>query len=500
MFGTKPKSVKPKVIWKPCKGSQELALSCPADEILYEGTRGPGKTDTQLMKFRRYVGQGFGPFWRGVIFDRGYKNLDDLVSKSQRWFPQFGDHAKFYGAKADYKWVWPTGEELLFRRIRRLQDYWDYHGQEFPFIGWNELSKFPSPDLYDAMLSCNRSSFLPTPECPREIPLLVLSTTNPFGSGHNWIKRQWIDPVPPGVIMKTTVNVYNPRTGVREDIVKTRAHIFGSYKENPYLSPAYIASLEKITDKNKRRAWLYGDWDIVAGGALDDVWGDWNLLPRFRVPKTWRINRSMDWGSSHPFSIGWWAETDGSEVVLPGGKKWTPVAGSLIRIFELYGTEKIGTNKGIRMGPLELSKQIRKWDNHLQSLHWVSSSILAGPADNQIRDVRDGETKTIADVMETQGVYWNPSDKAKGSRKMGLELIRQRLQNARTGEGPGLYFMSNCKAAIETLPTLPRDEDDMDDVDTESEDHVYDDCRYEVLSSNYRNVGSFDCHFPGIGD
>ena len=208
----------------------------------------------------------------------------------------------------------------------------------------------------------------------------------------------------------------------------------------------------------------------------------------------------MDWGSSHPFSIGWWAETDGCEITLPGGKKWTPVAGSLIRIFELYGTEKIGTNKGIRMGPLELAKQIRKWDNHLQSMHWVSSSILAGPADNQIRDVRDGETKTIADVMETQGVYWNPSDKAKGSRKMGLELIRQRLQNAKTGEGPGIYFMTNCKAAIETLPTLPRDEDDMDDVDTESEDHVYDDCRYEVLSSNYRNVGNFGCHFPGIGD
>jgi hypothetical protein len=38
------------------------------------------------MRFRRNVGVGYGAFWRGVIFDREYKNLDDLVNKSRRWF------------------------------------------------------------------------------------------------------------------------------------------------------------------------------------------------------------------------------------------------------------------------------------------------------------------------------------------------------------------------------------------------------------------------------
>src|SRR5690606_12378878 len=125
------------------------------------GTRGPGKTDAQLMRFRRRVGQGYGRHWRGVIFDREYKNLDDLVSKSMRWFPSFNDKCKFLSSKSDYKWVWPTGEELLFRTVRRAQDYWSYHGQEFPFIGWNELSKYPSDELYEALMSCNRSSFRP---------------------------------------------------------------------------------------------------------------------------------------------------------------------------------------------------------------------------------------------------------------------------------------------------------------------------------------------------
>lgn len=62
------------VVWKPLPGSQSLALSCPCDEILFEGTRGPGKTAAQLARFRRLVGLGYGTFWRGIIFDTGYVN------------------------------------------------------------------------------------------------------------------------------------------------------------------------------------------------------------------------------------------------------------------------------------------------------------------------------------------------------------------------------------------------------------------------------------------
>ncbi|MWU82355.1 terminase, partial [Escherichia coli] len=49
-----------KAVWKPLPGSQSLSLSCPCNEILYEGTRGPGKTAAQLARFRRLVGLGYG--------------------------------------------------------------------------------------------------------------------------------------------------------------------------------------------------------------------------------------------------------------------------------------------------------------------------------------------------------------------------------------------------------------------------------------------------------
>lgn len=488
----------PKVVWSPLAGSQELLLASPCNHILYEGTRGPGKTDGQLMKFRRYVGLGYGPFWRGVIFDREYKNLDDLVAKSRRHFEAFGDGARFLSSGAAFKWVWPTGEELLFRAIKDEADYWNYHGQEFPFIGWNELTKYPSPTLYDMMMSCNRSSFLPQ-EHPiydddaqvhflSEIPLMVVSTTNPWGAGHAWVKRRFIDVAAPGQVVRNTTDVFNPRTQRREKITKTQVRLFGSYKENRYLSPEYVAELENIKDRNRRAAWLWGDWDIVAGGALDDLWSsDIHVCPRFRIPDGWRVDRSLDWGSSKPFSVGWWAEANGEECVVPRADgvlvRWAPPKGTLFRIFELYGTEEIGTNKGLRKAASAVADDVVKIDRMLFTDKWIPTNVRPGPADNSIENTDDPQAPSIAARMRERGVHWVKSDKSPGSRKQGLEALRERLQASVEGEGPGFYVMRNCAATLALLPNVPRDMKDPDDVDSDSEDHIYDEVRYRVLAS-----------------
>lgn len=478
-----------RVVWKPLPGMQELALSCPANELLLEGTRGPGKSEIQLAIFRKWVGQGFGSHWRGIIFDRAYKNLDDLVIKSKRFFGSLGDGAEWKASNKEYKWVWPTGEELLFRQLRTKDDYQNFHGQEYPYIGWNELTKYPDDSLYEDMLSCNRSSFIPLPGSGvPNIPLRVISTTNPLGVGHNWVKSRFIDRAAPGELQTIWKEVFNPKTQKREPIKRTLCRLFCSYKENIYLTPEYMVFLESIKDENKRRAWLYGDWDITSGGALDDVWSSANVVPRFKIPSTWRVDRSFDWGSSHPFSVGWWAEANGEEIVLPSGSRWAPAKGSLFRIYELYGAEDLegGANRGLRAPPARVAEEIVVIEKRLKELGWINGFVQPGPADNQIHDVRDVNTPTIADEFRKFGIVWGRSDKSKGSRKIGLELTRQMVDNAKTGERPGLYVMQNCKAALKLLPTVPRDEDDPDDVDTDSPDHIYDDTRYRVLSSTFR--------------
>lgn len=506
-----PKQKQPNVIWEPLKGSQSLLMGCPCNHILYEGTRGPGKTDGQLMYFRRYVGIGYGHFWRGVIFDREYKNLDDLISKSRRWFRQFGDGARFLSSGKDLKWVWPTGEELLFRQMKTEQDYWNYHGQEFPFIGWNELTKQPNGNLYEMMMSCNRSSFVPSRHSPHgktlpEIPLVVLSTTNPYGVGHNWVKQRFIDVAPPGQVVKMTKEVFNPRTQQREEITKTQVRLFGSYKENIYLSPEYVLELESIKDPNKRRAWLWGDWDITSGGMFDDVWSTpFNIIKDFTIPPEWRMYRSFDWGSSKPFSVGWWAESDGSDVYMPDGTVRSTKRGDLFRIAEWYGWNGV-PNTGLRMLDTQIAKGIVE-----RELRWGwHGRVRPGPADASIFDdvngvciARNMAKKVTINGKSYKGVEWTRSIKTAGSRKNGWELLRTAIFNAHPPENrtpreePGLFVFQSCKDGfIRTVPTLPRSTKDLDDVDTDAEDHCADEVRYVILATGNRfKTGTTTGHY-----
>lgn len=504
-------------VWEPIKGtSQELALDTRCHHTLYHGARGPGKTITQLMRFRSRVGKGYGVYWRGVIFDREFKNLADLVAQSKRFFLQFGDGAKFLHGASEFKWVWPTGEELLFRHAKKPADYDNFHGHEYPFIGWNELTKYPTSELYDKMMSTNRSSFDPVRDTPKRmghnggppmdderiydtvdglplprIPLEVFATTNPNGPGHNWVKMRFITPAKNGQVVRTEVPVFNPQTQQDEIIVKTQVAIFGSYRENIFLPPEYVAELEQIRDPNLRAAWLLGSWDVNAGGAFDDLWdSNIHVLPHFKVPEGWHINRAFDWGSSHPFSVGWFAEANGEEVELPGGRTFCPPRGTLIQIAEWYGTVKggFGTNQGLKLSAPAIADGIREREIKYMALEYFPAQPSPGPADNQIRDVRESDVDTIEKKMSDKGVRWTKSDKSKGSRKNGFQLLRDRLEASINGEGAGLYFMTNCVASITLIPSLPRDEKDLDDVDTDAEDHAYDMVRYRVLAGSNRTA------------
>lgn len=507
-------------IWKPIpNSSQALAIDCRASELLICGTRGGGKSESQLFRFRRFVGIGYGAFWKGIIFDKEYKSLDDLKAKALKWFPRFGDGAKWLSSVNQHKWVWPTGEELSFRAAENVLDYDKYHGHEYAFIGWNELTKYPSDELYLKMMSVNRTSFRPE-DYPRtihrptwenygieipcdknhpeaytyllpEIPLQIFSTTNPFGPGHSWVKKRFIDGYPYGQMRRTVQKVYSAREQKEVEVVKTRVAIFSSWRENPYLPVEYIADLMSIKDKSTKKAWLDGSWDIVAGGAVSDVWdSNVHILPRFKIPSSWRIDRAFDWGSSHPFYVGWFAEANGEEaVVVVEGEEYSfcPPPKTLILFFEYYGTEEIGSNIGLKLSAKAIAREINKIEEGLMFNRWIDQRPSAGPADNQIRDTRESDVDTIENKMLEEGVAWEKSDKSPGSRINGLQIIRDRLQNAIDDEGPGLYFMINCQGMLQSLPNLPRDKKKLDDVDTEAEDHPYDALRYRVLSSGNVN-------------
>lgn len=465
------------VAWAAQPGFQQLFLSCPYFEVLLEGSRGGGKTDGLLMDYAQFVGR-WGAEWRGILFRQTYKQLSDVVEKTRKWFPRIFPDAKFN--ESDMVWTWKTGERLWLRYMERKADYQNYHGHSYPWIGWEELTNWADDSCYRVMFSCCRSTH-------KDVPRRVRGTTNPSGPGHNWVKQRFELPVAPGrQAGRVIVEDGQSRVAITSSLTDNRVLLFAD--------PEYRARIKQAaTSPAIERAWLEGDWNIVAGGMFDDLWKPGvHILPDFQPPEGWRVDRAFDWGSSKPFSVGWWAESDGSDLMLPGGRLFPTIRGDLFRIREWYGCQPNTPNEGLRMLASDIAKGIVRRE-HTWGLR---SRVVPGVADSAIFAVENGMS-IAADMARPlqfggrriRGVSWVPADKRPGSRKTGWELVRERLAAAAASprEHAGLFVCEDCRDFIRTMPVLPRDLDgDPDDVATDSEDHIADETRYRVRASTTR--------------
>jgi hypothetical protein len=451
-------------VWAPQPGSQTLFVSCPIHEVLYEGTRGSAKTNGLIMDFCQHVGVGYGRAWRGVLFRESFPALADVVAKTREWIPKAFPGARFN--ETSHTWRFPDGEELLLRFIANPKDYWNYHGHEYPWIAFEELTRWPNLECYDVMKSCNRSSRAGMPRKYR-------ATTNSHGPGYHAVKRRFIDPAPRG-------RVINDEYG-------TRVAIHGHWRENKILlaaDPDYIPRLRAATvdDPDKRAAWIDGSWDIIAGTFFGKAWDRRvHVLPTSEIPIGWRIDRSFDWGSSKPFSIGWWAESDGSPIVVQyaeGARVRTFPRGTLVRVAEWYGCDPKIPNVGLKMTARAIAAGILEREREL----FPDRDVMPGPADSSIFDVQDGHS--IAKNFELGDVMWLAANKGPGSRKNGWVLIRDRLVAAKAHpvENPALFVFDRCVDFIRTVPALPVSDKNPDDIDSSAEDHIGDETRYRILA------------------
>lgn len=476
------------VAWSPLPGSQTAFLSCPLFEVLYHGQRGGGKTLALLFDFAQDVGK-FGKSWRGALFRRTYPELADVVAKTEQWFPLIFPDAEFNRARM--QWEWPGGEVLMFRHLKVPEQYWSYHGHEIPWIAFEELTNWASDECFRMMQACVRSS-------DARVPRKVRATTNSYGIGHSWIKEryrlagQWW----------RTVVVDDAKDAQGRPEPK-RCAIFGRLEENRVLmeaDPDYRSRMGAAArSAEMRKAWLLGSWDIVAGGMFSDVWDPaTNLVPPFAVPSTWKIDRAFDWGSARPFSVLWFARSDGSDLALPNGRVRSTVRGDLFVVREWYGwTGK--PNEGLRMLAGDVAAGIVE-----RELAWGwrevggRSRVSSGVADSMIFSTESGASIAVqmnrpvrVGGMMHDGIHWLAADKRPGSRKQGWEIMRGALRAARPAqpgmprELPGLFVVGeHCPQLVRTMLAVPRDEKDPDDVDTDAEDHACDAARYRMLAAS----------------
>lgn len=499
-------------VWKPINDSQIIAMTAEfAGELLMEGERGGGKTITLVMCFCQYVGRGFGLSWRGVIFRKSYKALSDIIKQSKQWIPQFHPSAVF--TANNNTWTFPDGEQLIFSQFKTVDDYWDWHGQELPFIGWEELTAWHNDECYTQMISCNRSS-------NPGVPKIIRATTNPYGPGRIWVKERWGLPEmrrKPQMIIGTWRD--DPLTGERVKEPDTyRLAVHFRYSENTVLNsadPGYISRVRASASTNVAmlKAWMDGDWEVDVGGMFDDIFErNYHVVKPFYLPRLdgrgrgWKLNRAFDWGYSKPYSIGFYAQSDGSPFKDEFGRHVPTVNGDIFRVAEIYGWNG-RPNQGAQQDAPEIAERIKEFE----LLNGVHGLVREGPADINIFS-RDRGPAMIDDYRKKKVGFLQASKDA-GSRKRGWQMIRTRLQHAKppfktTGEfddygkpipvlncdgdkewlpreQPGLFFFEGKNTHLmRTMLGCPRDETDPDDIDTEYEDHALDELRYRILAKS----------------
>lgn len=453
--------------WEPQPGPQTSALLADwVPELFYGGERGGGKSDFQLG-YQEDGALQYGEHWRGIMFRKTYPELEELQARAAQVFPGSG---AVYKTQPSEKypfsncWYWPSGATVKMRYIEHERDYGRYHGHQYTGISFDEVTEYPTPSGLLKMLSTLRSA--------AGVPCTVRLTGNPGGIGHAWVKARYIDVAPP------YCPYMDPDTGF------TRMYVPSRTTDNQILlqnDPEYRNRIKAATGGNEalRKAWLEGDWNIIAGAFFDNWRAARHVIKPFAIPVHWTRFRSMDWGSARPFSVGWWAvvseDTPCGHLTLPRG--------CLVRYREWYGMAKDGSgqplyNTGLKKPAEEVGQGIAERE---RGDGQIGVSVLdpAGFASDGGPSIAERLTKG-----SNSKVQFRRADNARVSQRGamgGWDQMRSRLDGEAV-DRPMIVCFDTCTDSIRTIPMQQHDADRIEDIDTQGEDHAADEWRYACMS------------------
>lgn len=453
-------------MWIPQLGPQLAAIEADwCDELFYGGQRGGGKSDYQLG-YQQDGTLRYGDKHRGIMFRKTYPELEELQSRASEIFPTIGGVFKTQpSAQFPFSncWYFPSGGTVKMRYIEREADYGRYHGHQYTSISFDEVTEYATPFALMKMLSTLRS--------PYGVPCTVRLTGNPGGVGHIWVKSRYISVVPP------MTPYTDPETGF------TRMFVPSKTSDNQILlrnDPNYRSRILAATGGNEalRKAWLDGDWDVVAG-AFFDCWDvNKHVIRPFNIPGEWARIRSGDWGSARPFSFGWWAIV-GDDYELPDGRILP--RGALVRYREFYGAKDSinEPNVGIKMPAENVGKKIIE----LEKGEKIADGVLDPAAFTS-----DGGPSIKERIYKGSGkkVLFRKADNKRTARNGALggwDQMRARLLGE--DKRPMIYCFNTCLDSLRTIPLLQHDKLNVEDINTEMEDHAADDWRYACMSRPY---------------
>ena len=378
------------------------------------------------------------------------------------------------------------------------KDKYNYRGAEFGVLMIDEATLF-TRSKYEYLRTRVRipKAWKPPEAFTKEwgekfFPRILLGT-NPGGIGHNYFRRDFVKIAPP----MTIVQMPKDKGGM------LRQFIPAVLSDNPSIDKEeYEGKVLAVGNEATARMLLDGDWDAIAGGMFDDVWDPTiHMIEPFDIPASWYVDRAFDWGSAVPFSVGWYAESDGTEITTKLGEIITYPAGTIFRIAEWYGWTG-EEDQGLGLTGYEIGSGIKQVEIDNPVFKNITR-VRPGPADNQIWNNNPKMDSAYASIAHEMNAGWygkesykhfdifTRSDKTQGSNVRGWANVRTYLKNSLKYpmiDRKSVFFFNTCVHVPRILPTIERDESNIEEIAKNQEDHIMDEIKYR-LSHEKQIVG-----------
>ena len=442
-----------RVLYETHPGPQTRFMLSDAEEVLYGGAAGGGKSYALRAYGVSYCMSNPGA--RGVLFRRTYPQLEEThLIEIQKEVPSSVAH--FASARHDL--IFPNGSILMFRFCEKDDDARRYDTAEFDFMLFDELTHF-SQFQYTYLSSRCRST---RPWWPG--PRLRAGAT-PLGIGHDWVKGRWrIDDPQSGA---TPFDVW--RAPVSEGGM-TRQFIPARVTDNRTLfdaDPGYLERLRALPWE-EYQAKALGNWRVLTGQFFMRWRPEIHVIAPFAIPNDWDRFMCVDYGFDAPYAVLWFARPPGGDHIF------------VYR--EHYG-------RGVA-----LSGQIRRARQIVADTQEKVRAIVLDPSMFGAVNVKGDRISPMSADWEAEFGTETRVVPGGKDRVAGWRLMRELIdwQEAPTGGvlvPPKMRVFSSCPNLIRTIPGLIQDPQRPEDLDSDGEDHAADALRYGVMHA-YRGGAS----------
>jgi hypothetical protein len=431
---------------------QAQAHAIHVDELMYGGSAGGGKS--RFGRAEAVLACMQVPGLAAIIFRRTFPDLNrSVVGPLLEEIPQ----ELGYYHRSDHKWYFTNGSTLELGHLQSAKDLDKYQGAELQLIVFEEATHFTEHQFRYLKSRLRAAGKVKARMEELGIRPRMILTANPGGVGHHWVKNRFVDPAPP-------LTVFRAKPSKKQPNPPTRCYVPARVSDNPSVDDGYVDNLHSLPE-NLRKALLDGNWDVLDGVRFPSFSRDVHVIEPGMLPIPhfgYQRAVGIDYGSSAPFVALWGAKLSDDLVVIyreVDGKGLTPrQQAELIRDSEAPDERMPGR-------PLPLVLDPSMWARSINNPLAVASGDTPPPG-------------SIASYYHE--VFGSAVSKARNDRIGGWALVEEQLR-VRDDGLPRLLIHSTCVNLIKTLPAVPRDRKNPDDVDTTSDDHWADAARYLLM-------------------